>query len=273
MPAAVAMAARAAGRPVFVVALRGHADPATISSFPHIVLRLGAAEEIQAHLRANGVRDVVLVGSVRRPTPLELRPDALMRRLLLRLGRDFFRGDDGLLGSIVRVMSEEGYRVLGAHEVMRDAIGPMGQLTRAAPDTVALADIQRGIAVARALGAADVGQGCVVQQGLVLAVEAAEGTDAMLARAGTLARKGEGGVLVKLVKPAQDRRIDLPTIGPATVEAARQAGLRGIAYEAEGTMIVDRPGTIAAADAAGLFLLGLGPTMLAPTVQPGDQVQ
>jgi DUF1009 family protein len=273
MPASVAMAARAAGRPVFVVALRGHADPATISSFPHAVLRLGAAEEIQAHLRANDVRDVVLVGSVRRPTPLELRPDALMRRLLLRLGRDFFRGDDGLLGSIVRVMSEEGYRVLGAHEIMRDVIGPSGQLTRAAPDAVALADIQRGIAVVRALGAADVGQGCVVQQGLVLAVEAVEGTDAMLARAGALAREGEGGVLVKLVKPAQDRRIDLPTIGPATVEAARQAGLRGIAYEAEGTMIVDRPATIAAADAAGLFLLGLGPTMLAPTVQPGDQVQ
>ena len=120
-------------------------------------------------------------------------------------------------------------------------------------------DIRRGIAVARALGAVDVGQGCVVQQGIVLAVEAAEGTDAMLARCAALAAPGRGGVLVKLVKPGQDRRTDLPTVGPETLRGAAAAGLRGVAFEAGGTILAERDAAIAAADAAGLFLLGLGP--------------
>ena len=111
--------------------------------------------------------------------------------------------------------------------------------------------------VGRALGAGDVGQGCVVQQGIVLAVEAIEGTDAMLARAAVLARPGPGGVLLKMVKPGQDRRADLPTIGPETVRAAAAAGLRGVAFEAGGTLITDRAGCVAAADAAGLFLMGV----------------
>jgi DUF1009 family protein len=122
-----------------------------------------------------------------------------------------------------------------------------------------MADIARGVAVARALGAADVGQGCVVQFGFVLAVEAVEGTDAMLARCAPLARGGPGGVLVKLVKPGQERRADLPTIGPETVRGAARAGLRGIAFEAQGAMLADRDATVAAADAAGLFLLGITP--------------
>jgi hypothetical protein len=108
----------------------------------------------------------------------------------------------------------------------------------------------------------DVGQGCVVQQGVVLAVEAAEGTDAMLARCGTVALPGLGGVLVKLVKPGQERRADLPTVGPETVRGAVAAGLRGIAFEAGGTILAVREATVAAADAAGVFLLGLDPARL-----------
>ncbi len=135
-------------------------------------------------------------------------------------------------------------------------------LTRARPDEQAFADIWRGVAVAHALGAVDVGQACVIQQGLVLAVEAIEGTDAMLARSARLARQGPGGVLVKLVKPAQERRADLPTIGVETVRRAAAAGLAGIAFAAGATMLVDRAATVAAADEAGLFLLGLDPDQL-----------
>ena len=150
--------------------------------------------------------------------------------------------------------------MVGAHEVMQQAFASAGLLGRVAPDAGARADIARGIAVARALGAADVGQGCVVQQGIVLSLEAIEGTDAMLARSGVLARPGPGGVLVKIVKPGQDRRADLPTLGPRTVVAAHAAGLRGIAFEADGTILVERQAMIQAADDAGLFLLGLDPT-------------
>ncbi|MBS0560503.1 MAG: UDP-2,3-diacylglucosamine diphosphatase LpxI [Proteobacteria bacterium] len=259
LPAQVADAARAAGRAVFIVGLQGFADPAVIAPHPHVVLRMGAGAQILAALRANGCRDVVMIGPVRRPSFLDLRPDAAGLRLLARIGQAAFAGDDGLLAAVARVLQEEGFRVVGAHEILHEALGPAGLLTRTAPDALALSDIARGIAVARALGGVDVGQGCVVQQGIVLAVEAAEGTDAMLARSGPLRLPGAGGVLVKLVKPGQDRRADLPTIGPATIRAAAEAGLRGIAYEGNGTILADRAATVALADSAGLFLLGLDP--------------
>ncbi|HET6184727.1 MAG TPA: UDP-2,3-diacylglucosamine diphosphatase LpxI [Acetobacteraceae bacterium] len=259
LPARVAAAAEAMGRPVFVIALEGAADLGLLSRFRHCVARIGAAGRILRALREQNCCDVVLIGAVRRPSILSLRPDAAGARLLARIGRAAFGGDDALLAAVVRVLEEEGFRVIGADTVLADALAPAGVLTKCRPDELAEGDTRRGVAVARALGAADVGQGCVVQQGLVLAVEAIEGTDAMLARAAGLARPGPGGVLVKLVKPGQERRADLPTIGPATVTAAAQAGLRGIAFEAGGVMLAGRQATIAAADEAGLFLLGLDP--------------
>jgi DUF1009 family protein len=256
-PGRVAAAAQAAGRGVFVVGLEGYADPRVIGPWPHVTARLGAAGRILALLREQGCRDLVLVGPVKRPSIFDVRPDAEGAKMLARIGRAAFSGDDGLLAAVVRVLAEEGFRVLGAHEILTEALAPAGLLTRAAPDAQALADIERGVAVTRALGAVDVGQGCVVQQGIVLCVEAIEGTDAMLSRAAGLRRPGPGGVLVKLVKPGQDRRADLPTIGPDTMRAAAAAGLRGVAFEAGGTLMTDRPALVAAADAAGLFVLGL----------------
>jgi UDP-2,3-diacylglucosamine hydrolase len=260
LPGRVAEAALAQGRPVFVVALEGYAEPAVVTPFPHAPARLGAAGRIMGLLRDAHCKDIVLVGPVRRPSLLHLRPDGEGARLLARIGRAAFAGDDGFLAAIVRVLGEEGFRVLGAHEVLTEAVGPRGLLSQAAPDGGALTDIARAVTVLRALGEVDVGQGCVVQQGIVLAVEAIEGTDQMLARAATLARPGPGGVLVKMVKPGQDRRADLPTIGPRTIDAAVAAGLRGVAFEAGGTLFTDRDGCIARADQAGLFLLGLDPT-------------
>jgi hypothetical protein len=213
-------------------------------------------------LKEQGCEDLVLVGPVRRPSFRDLRPDAEGLKLLARIGRAAFLGDDGLLRAVIRVLGEEGFRVIGAHEILGGLVGRSGLLTKTAPDDQAKADIARGIAVCRALGMADVGQGCVVQSGIVLAVEAVEGTDAMLGRCGALAWPGPGGVLVKLVKPGQERRADLPTIGEETVRGAISAGLRGIAFEGGGTLIADRDRMVAAADAAGFFVLGLGPEAL-----------
>ena len=262
LPAHVARAAQAAGRDVFIVGLEGHAEPARLAPFPHAFMRMGAAVRMIALLREKGCCDLVLVGPVKRPSFRDLRPDAEGMRMLARIGRAAFAGDDGLLKAVIRVLGEEGFQVIGAHEVLGGLIGRAGLLTKTAPDDQARSDIARGIAVCRALGAADVGQGCVVQAGIVLAVEAVEGTDAMLSRCGPLAWPGPGGVLVKLVKPGQDRRADLPTIGEQTVRGAVAAGLRGMAFEGGGTIIMDRDAMIAAADAAGIFILGLGPEAL-----------
>ncbi|PWS34899.1 DUF1009 domain-containing protein [Falsiroseomonas bella] len=266
MPLRVADAAAKAGRPLFCVLLDGFADPAEYRTYPHEVVALGRIGHMVGLMRARGIRDLVLAGRVTRPSLLGFRFDAEGVRLVAKLGRAaLFGGDDRLLSAVLRVMREEGFRPLGAQEVLDDLLVAEGVLGAHAPDADARADIARGIAVARALGTADVGQGCVVQQGLVLGVEAIEGTDALLARCGTLRREGPGGVLVKLVKPRQDVRADLPVIGPDTVRNAAGAGLAGIAIEARaghaGTLVVDRAETIAAADAAGLFLIAIRPDL------------
>ncbi len=267
LPGRVAAAALATGRDGFVLGFEGFADPVVLAPYPHEFVRLGAAGRIRDLLSAHACRDLVLVGVLRRPSVLDLRPDAFGVRVLGRIGRATFAGDDSILTAIVRVLQEEGFVVRGVEEVLRDILAPAGLLTHAAPDAMAFADIARGVHVVRALGVVDVGQGSVVQQGIVLAVEAAEGTDAMLTRAATLARSGPGGVLVKLVKPGQDRRTDLPTLGPETVRLAAAAGLRGIAFEADGTLLVEREKMVAVAEAAGLFLVGLDPANLAAMAQ------
>ncbi len=260
-PGQVAAAATASGRPVFIVGFEDFADPAVIGPYPHAFVRLGAAGQILALLRANGCRELVLVGPVKRPSLFDLRPDAEGVKILARVGRAAFSGDDGFLAAVVRVLGEEGFVVRGAHEVLTGAVAAPGVLGRVAPDAQAAADISRGIAVVRALGAVDVGQGCVVQQGHVLAVEAAENTDRMLARVGELALPGPGGVLVKLVKPGQERRTDLPTVGPRTIVGAAAAGLRGVAVEAGGTLFTDRAACVAESDRLGLFLVAVDPDM------------
>ena len=257
MPIRVAAAARAAGRDVFLVGLEGFAQPALLAPYPHEIVRIGAAGRIVDLLRANQVRDIVLVGTVRRPSLLHLRPDVGGVKMLGRIGRAAFAGDDGLLRAVIKAFDELGFNVIGAQDILGDILGPRGLLTQAAPDAQALSDIARGVAVARKLGEADTGQGCVVQLGMVLAVEAIEGTDAMLERCAQLRRAGLGGVLVKLVKPGQDRRADLPTVGVQTIRNAIAAGLRGVAFEANGTLLAERDEAIALADASGMFLIGI----------------
>ena len=259
LPARIIEHCRHTGRPVFVVAIEGQAEPGAFAGVDHVRLRLGAGSQILSALKDAGVAEVVMAGSVRRPSLADLRPDMFTAGFLARSGAAAF-GDDGLLRAVVREIEERfGMRVVGVDAVLPDVLAPAGQLAGAEPDEQAHADIRRGIAVARGIGALDVGQGAVVQQGIVLAVEAAEGTDAMLSRCAALARPGPGGVLVKARKPGQERRADLPAIGPDTVREAAAAGLRGIAVEAGGSLIVDRPATIAAAEAAGLFLVGVTP--------------
>lgn len=256
LPLRVAAAAAARGRKVFIVGLEGFADPARLAAFPHAFARIGAGGRILELLRTAEVRELVLAGPVKRPSLMELRPDAAGAGLLARIGkRALLGGDDTLLRAVGRVLEEEGFRLLGAHEVLAGGTAPEGLWTRAAPDPGHEADIARGIAVGRALGRLDVGQAVVVQQGIVLGVEAIEGTDALLARAGTLRRPGPGGVLVKLLKPGQDPRLDMPMVGPTTVHNAAAAGLAGLALEAGRTLVSDSSALVAAADAAGLFVL------------------
>ncbi len=259
LPGDVAEAAQAAGREVFIVALEGFAEPDVVAPYPHQSFRMDAVGAIRQALQAHGCAELVIIGPVKRPSIFALRPDAEGIKMLARIGRAAFAGDDGLLGAVLRVLGEDGFRIIGAHEILGGALGKAGLLTKAAPDETAQADIRRGVEVLKIIGAADIGQACVVQQGIVLAVEAVEGTDAMLSRVADLARPGPAGVLVKLAKPGQERRADLPTIGVETIRQVQNAGLRGVAFEAGSTILANGSLMIEAADAGGVFLLGVEP--------------
>ncbi len=256
LPGLVAAACRAEGRTFHILALNGHADPAVIGDAPADWIRLGEAGSGFEKLRQAGVVEVMMIGPVRRPSLSELAPDFRTARFFAKVGLKAL-GDDGLLRAVVAELEHEGFRVVGVDEVLSDCLAVAGAYGSVATDAQAEADIERGLEVARGLGALDIGQAVVVQQGIVLGVEAIEGTDQLLRRCGALARDGLGGVLVKIRKPGQDRRIDLPTIGTTTVREAAAVGLRGIAVEAGGALVLGRDAVAAEADRLGLFVRGV----------------
>jgi DUF1009 family protein len=251
------------GHRVVLFRLRGWADPGKIARYPHHWIGLAQIVRLQRLARREGCRELVFIGAVQRPSPRQLRPDLGTLRLLPRIVRLFFwGGDDHLLTGIARLFEEAGFRVLGAHEVAPEILVPAGALGRHHPAPRDYADIAHGLSLIAAIGPFDIGQAVVVADNRVLAVEAAEGTDHMLARVAELRREGrislpeKVGVLVKAPKPGQDRRLDLPSIGARTVAGAAAAGLAGIAVEVGGAIAADLQDVIRAADAAGLFIFG-----------------
>ena len=247
---------RATGRPFFVLAFDGSCDPASVADAPHRFIRLGAGGEGLRILRENGVEELVMAGGVRRPSLAALRPDWRALRFLMKIGlralADF--GDDALFRAIIAELESEGFRVTGADRILGDLLAPLGPLGRIAPDAAAERDIAKGLEAARAHGARDLGQAVIVREGQVLGVEGEAGTDALVRSCAA-----SGGVLVKTAKPGQERRADLPAIGPSTVAAAAEAGLRGIAVEAGATLVLDREVAVEAADRAGIFVVGVKP--------------
>lgn len=256
LPRRLVEACRQTGREVFVLALNGAAEPDTVTGVPHAWCPLGAAGRGLALLRENEVSELVLAGAVPRPSLFSLRPDWRAAKFFARVGYRAL-GDDGLLSAVVAELEHEGFRVVAPDYLLQESLAPVGPVGQICPDVHAIADIAHGERIARALGSLDIGQAVIIQQGLVLGVEAIEGTDALIRRCAELRREGLGGVLVKIEKPGQEQRADRPTIGPQTVACAAAAGLAGIAVEADATIIIDRDKVAAGADAAGLFVFGI----------------
>ncbi|MCH7943951.1 MAG: UDP-2,3-diacylglucosamine diphosphatase LpxI [Proteobacteria bacterium] len=265
LPGDIVAACEISGREVFIVAHKGITDPDVIGSAPHEWVHLGAMERTIALLHEQRTEEIVFAGPIERPSLTSLRLDGRALKLMSRWRKnDASGGDDKLLSAIVGELESEGFRIVGIDSILPDILAPMGVLGALSPDDAARADIAVGCRVARSLGSLDIGQAVVVQQGVVLGVEAVEGTDGLLARCRDLRREGPGGVLVKLKEPGQEARVDLPAIGAVTVEGARAAALAGIAVEAGGALVIDLPEVIAAADEAGLFVIGVSSSGVSP---------
>lgn len=263
LPVAIARTLHEDGRPVFVLALDGIADAPGLNEFPHAWASLGDVGTVVRLLKEAGCSEVTLAGRVARPDFSKLKLDGLGAQYIARILAAAFKGDDALLRAVVSMFEKQGFRVTGTSDLTRALLAPAGVLGLLKPQSEALTDIRHGFKVVRALGALDVGQAAVVAGGLVLAVEAAEGTDAMLKRVAGLPATLRGsitarrGVLVKAMKPHQERRVDLPVIGARTIELASAAGLAGVAFQPEAVLILNRPRVVELANNAGLFVFGI----------------
>jgi len=262
LPRAIAESVRESGRKVFVLALRGTSEE-WVSNFPHEWVSLGETGKAFKALHGGDVGEVLLAGRVERPKFSEIKLDAKSIMLAPRVMAAALRGDDALLRSLVELFEREGFSVIGAAEAAPNLIASVGALGRVQPTADDERDIALALKVVRALGEHDVGQASVVCAGLTLAVEAAEGTDAMIARVASLPEHLRGtvtrrrGVLAKAPKPVQDRKTDLPVIGLQTVRNVAAVGLAGIAVEAGGALIVNKRAVGNEADRLGLFIVGV----------------
>jgi len=261
LPAAVATRCDAEGRPVFLIRLAGFADP-HLASWPGAEFGMAQIGAILKALKTQGCTTVCLAGIVNRPDFKTLKPDFKGATLLPGIVSAAAKGDDALLRKILSVFEAEGFAVEGADDILGGEMLAAGALGGLSPTPEQLADLKKALHIAEKSGELDIGQGAVVCDGLVLAVEAQEGTDAMLSRVAGLPADLRGaagdrkGALGKAPKPIQDLRVDMPVIGPRTVEMAAAAGLAGIGGVAGRLILIDRAAIIAAADRLGLFVWG-----------------
>ncbi|APX71010.1 MULTISPECIES: LpxI family protein [unclassified Brucella] len=259
LPIKVAETLQNAGQAPFLVPLRGEADP-VLYNYEHQEISVVEFAKLVRSMKAAGVSRVVLAGGVRnRPHVRDLKFDWPTLRAVPYVLGALGKGDDALLRAFIGLLESFGFKVVGAHEVVPDLLSPPPAcLTRITPDARERRNIALAMEAALRLGDLDVGQGAIAAGGRVVALEGAEGTDLMIERvrelrtAGRISRRG--GVLVKMAKPRQDERADLPAIGLSTVENAERAGLAGIAIEAERTFILGFGETLAAANKKGLFI-------------------
>lgn len=246
------------GRPYFVLGIQDAVDNETIAlaGENQATIRIGAIGKAIELLNDHHVDELVMAGKVERPKLSSLRPDMKGTKLLARIGSKLISGDNELLSGIVDFLEEEGFKVSGADDIVRDLIAPEGMIGSIYPDKKAQGDIETGAHIARAIGALDIGQAVIIQNKQVLGLEAIEGTDALIERCAPLKLEPTGGVLIKVKKPQQEKRVDLPTIGVATVEKIAECGFAGIAIEAGASLIVNRKEVARRADALGVFLVG-----------------
>ncbi len=261
LPSLIIESCRATGRDFFVVAFKGQANPDVVTNTQHVWLRLGAAGKAIKLLKSHSVEEIVMAGAVSRPSIFQLRPDMWTAKFLTRTSA-FSLGDDGILRAITRELEEkQGFRIVSPESLVAGLVAPLGAINTHQVQSRDQADIRAAVKGALELGLRDEGQAAVARYGELIALEDVNGTDALLKRVERLVSDKNldepAGVLVKVAKPQQERRIDLPTIGVKTVEGAAAAKLRGIIIEADRSLIIDQAAVAALADRLGVFIIAI----------------
>ncbi len=235
----------------FILAVKGDTNPNLVTKHAHEWIEMAEIARTLDIFRAHEVSHIVMAGGLSRPPLKALKPPALAARILKRLGASFFKGDDALFKAIVSIFEEEGFTIVGVDEVLKDVLTPSGVLTQTKPKN--MDECIFAINAAKALGARDIGQAVIVKAGAVLAEETVDGTDALIEKT----KHTEGAILAKAKKPKQERRIDLPTIGTATIDALAKGNFAGVVLEAHQSLILHREQVIALADKHHIFIVGI----------------
>ena len=256
MPVEIIKHCNQTGREIFVIGIEPYAKEEELKDAPHIFAKIGEAGKMLKTFAKNDVHDIVLAGGIKRPSFKELIPDWQGAKIMAKLAIKKM-SDDNMFRAVMDEIENHGFKVVGIEEVVPQMMFSEGVYGKVKPSPEDMDDIRRGITVAKALGAVDVGQAVVVQEGMVLAVEAIEGTDMVLSRAATVKKQGKAPVMVKVLKPGQDMRVDLPAIGLLTIEQLKKYGMKGIAVEAGGILLIEREAVIKMADESNIFIIGM----------------
>lgn len=256
LPKKVIQVCQQTNRPHFVVAFQGMTDEETVANSPHVFRGLGEMDANLKTLHDEGCEEVTFVGRIERPSFSTLKMDKRAAALMAKAALRGF-GDNAVLSLILEELEKDGFKVIGAQELLTDIMAPVGVLGNHQPDEQALRDIKKGQEILRQMAPADVGQSVIIQQEMTLGVEAIEGTDKLIERCADSKRDGPAAILVKMRKTNQETRVDLPTIGPDTIKKLHEAGFRGAAIEAQGTIIINKPEVIDLANQYGIFLVGV----------------
>lgn len=256
LPGILADACDKNGIKPFIVGIEGQVDPHILKGREHVIYRLGLAGRMIDALKAHQAWDLVLIGAVKRPRLTSLRPDLKTATFFAKMGLKVL-GDNDLLSAVRRELERDGFAIHGVHEFIDELLAPEGLIGKYKPSKQDEIDIEFGFKVSQTIGRLDIGQSAIVENGIVLGVEAAEGTDELIRRCGALKKKDKGGVLVKTCKPQQDKALDLPTIGPDTVQACAAVGLNGIAIHARHSLIADIDAVRKLADEHKIFVTGI----------------
>ncbi len=243
---------------ISVVCIEGQTPDAMANmytSLPTCWVQLGQVGKVINFFKEQEVTHIIMIGGIQRPSWDELKLDSHGLKVMAKAAFSP-KGDDAILRLVIKEIEKEGFNVIGLQDLLPDVLGKLGCLTKKKPSEVQMQDIEHGWKILDDLSLLDIGQVVAVQQGLTLAVEAIEGTDAMILRAGTLKKKGSAPVIVKRPKKNQEKRADLPTLGVETIIKAYKADIAGIAYEANATILVNQIEMVKKANELGLFLLG-----------------
>ncbi len=240
----------------FIIGFEGQTSVDIMDGHNHSWVGLGSVGKIIKYFKSNGVTDLVLIGSIKRPSFSKIKLDFRAVKMLASMALKSM-GDNQVLDRIKTELELEGFTLHGIQEFCDEVIVGEGLLGGASPTAEDCSNIELGIKASQLIGAMDIGQSVIVQNGMVVGVEAVEGTDALIERCTLLLQKGGRGILVKSCKPQQDKNLDLPTIGENTVINAYKAGLSGIAVHANNVIITDLDAVVKLADKHGIFIIGI----------------